>query len=98
MTLVHDYMHDYMHVIMHDLCLLFFGHLYFQLVFTDRIRKRLYVTLDEGDTFDSYNINFTPDKLLFQKRRVSSVGSYEDHILGFDEGQKEVSTSLGNRD
>lgn len=50
----------------------------------------MYVTLDEGDTFNSYDVDFVPDKLLFQKSWVPNVAQYEDHVLGYYEAKKEV--------
>ncbi len=63
---------------------------FLQLVFTDRINKRLYVTVDEGDSFTSINISFVPDRIVFQKTWVPNVSQYEDHILGYDQTNQEV--------
>ncbi len=66
-----------------------------QLVFTDRINKRVYVTLDEGDSFTSVDLSFVPNKLVFQKSWAVNVAQYEDHILGYDNGKEEVREEKG---
>ena len=48
------------------------------------------MTLDEGDSFSSVDLSFVPDRLVFQKSWAVNVAQYEDHILGFDNGKKEV--------
>ena len=83
--------YKYKNVVVHVFFCLFSCSL--QLVFTDRINQRVYVTLDEGETFDSYHVPFMPDKLAFQRGRAPNFKSYEDHLLGYDKGKREVSAS-----
>ena len=63
---------------------------FLQLVFTDEINKRVYVTLDEGDTFIHVDLSFVPNTIIFQKSWVSNVSQYENHILGYYGEKQEV--------
>ena len=44
-------------------CLLIF--FVFQLVFTDKKHSKIYVTVDEGDSFTTHNMSFTPSIIKF---------------------------------
>ena len=55
-----------------------------QLIFADVIHHNIYVTLDEGDTFTEYHVNFSPDKFTFQHSYVPNVTNYDSYVLGYD--------------
>ncbi|XP_011403900.1 PREDICTED: VPS10 domain-containing receptor SorCS1-like [Amphimedon queenslandica] len=55
-----------------------------KLIFADVIHRNIYVTLDEGDTFIEYHVNFSPDKFTFQHSYVPNVAKYDSYVLGYD--------------
>ena len=47
------------------------------------------MTLDEGDNFTEYNVQFRPDTFRFQYSRIPNVK--DSYVLGYDTGNKSVS-------
>ena len=66
-----------------------------QLIMMDRINQRLWVTTDEGETYNSYPVSFTPDRLIFQSTLApgSLEGSLALHVLAYDAAARGVSAS-----
>lgn len=71
-------------------CLFF--HVILQLVFADVLQNKIFVTRDQGETFSSYELDFTPNRITFQGRGVPLVteGDLPLHILGYDDSTQEV--------
>lgn len=71
-------------------CLFF--HVILQLVFADVLQNKIFVTKDQGETFSSYELDFTPNRITFQGRGVPLVteGDLPLHILGYDDSTQEV--------
>ena len=55
------------------------------------INRNIYVTLDEGDSFTEYHVDFSPDKFTFQYSNVPNVAKYDSYVLGYDETRQTVS-------
>lgn len=66
---------------------------FLQLIFADRINRRLYVTNDEGATYNRSDIPFRPDRLRFQSRYAQSSldDPYNKYVLGYDGQNRSVS-------
>ena len=64
-----------------------------QLIFADVIHEVLWVTRDEGETYTSYSLPFTPDGFTFQSRRApgSNSTTLAEYVLGYDNADKAVS-------
>ena len=64
-----------------------------QLIFADRIHRRLYVTKNQGESYTRYDIPFTPDNLRFQSIYTphSNDSNLSEHVLGYDATNQTVS-------
>ena len=52
----------------------------------DRLQNKVFVTRDEGVSFTSYDVAFTPSIIKFQGTTVpkSTEGTLPEHILGYE--------------
>lgn len=70
-----------------------------QLIFSDRIHRTLWVTKDEGETYTSYTLPFTPDDFTFQSTRApgSDSETLSQYLLGYDSAQQTVRQYISTR-
>ena len=58
----------------------------------DSRQGKIFVTRDEGLTYVSYEVDFTPDTIKFQGRGVPDAkeGTNPEHMLGYDQQRQAV--------
>lgn len=64
-----------------------------QLIFADVTHRILWVTDDEGETYRSYPVQFSPDRLIFQSSLAVNSTSpvLAEYVLGYDNSDRSVS-------
>ena len=69
-----------------------------QLVFADIRQNKIYVTRNNGETFESYQLQFTPNLIRFQSRFIvnNDEEDLQNLILGYDRKKQEVHTWILN--
>lgn len=69
-----------------------------QLIFSDILSNRLYITQDEGETYMHTNVTipFTPNRILFQSTLApkSDVSPQYKYVLGYDSEAQSVSSLI----
>ena len=63
-----------------------------QLIFTDIRRNKVYITVDEGETYTVVNTPFRPDNIVFQSIQApnSADNPYNKYVLGYDSSAQTV--------
>lgn len=64
-----------------------------QLIFADVMHKKLWVTLDEGESYTEHSVPFSPDRFVFQSRQApgSNSTTLAKYVLGYDTANRSVS-------